>query len=165
MAERLHAAKAFDSARHQPLVRGLTSDTPAKQFEAACEPIVRDILTSYEGFTAVEKGPTFTGTPFDYFGFKDGEPYVIELKSSRHHYRLPEETQRHRMEQLLEAVPVLHIALLQVKVLEGVYRMLYDDEVIWLFSGRKAPMEPIVDWVRERLRSDRAKEQLKDSDG
>ena len=152
------ATKPFLGASHTATIRSLADDMPAKQFEAACEPIVRDILTSYEGFTAVERGPTFTGTPFDYFGFKDGKPYVIELKSSRHHYRLPEETQRHRMEQLLEAVPELHIALLQVKVLDGVYRMLYDDEVIWLFSGRKAPMEPIADWVRERLRSDRAKE-------
>jgi len=144
-------AKRFDAGLHRSLIGFLEGDMSTKQFEAACEPIVRDILTSYEGFIAVEKGPTFTGTPFDYFGFKDGIPHVVELKASRRQFNLPGETQRHRMEQLLEAVPNLHIALLQVKILDGVYRMLYDEDVIRLFSGPKAPMEPIMDWVRERL--------------
>jgi len=141
---------AFDTERHRPVIAALGDAMPTKEFEAACEPIARDILTSCEDFASVEKGPTFTGTPFDYFGFKDGVPYAVELKASRHHLNLPGETQRHRIEQLLKAVPGLHIALLQVKVLDGVYRMQYDEEVIRLFTGRKAPMEPIVAWVNER---------------
>ena len=126
---------------------------PTKEFEAACDPIARDILTRYEGFTSVEKGPTFVGTPFDFFGVRDGIPYVVELKTSRQQLNVPGETQRHRMQQLLKAVPGLHIALLQIKVLDGAYRMLYDEEVTRLFEGRKAPMEPIVNWVIEHLQS------------
>jgi len=125
---------------------------PTKEFEAACEPIVLDILANHEDFASIEKGPAFTGTPFDFFGFRDGAPYIIELKASRHHFNLPGETQRHRMEQLLEAVDGLHIGLLQIKVCDGVYRTLYDDDVTRLFSGRKAPMEPVVGWVKELLR-------------
>jgi len=142
---------AFDTERHRSVIAALGDAMPTKEFEAACEPIARAILTSCEDFASVEKGPIFTGTPFDYFGFKDGVPYAVELKASRHHLNLPGETQRHRMEQLLKAVPGMHIALLQVKILDGVYRMQYDDEVARLFSGRKAPMEPIVDWVNERI--------------
>jgi len=112
---------------------------------------VLDVLTAYEGFTSVERGPTFNGTPFDYFGFLGGVPHVVELKASRHHFNLLGETQRHRLEQLLEVVEGLHIALLQVKVCNSAYRILYDDDVTCLFSGRKAPMGAIIDWVTERL--------------
>ena len=143
--------KEFDASRHRILIDSLTSAIRAKEFEIACEPIVRDILANYEGFKSVEKGPSFNGTPFDYFGFRSGMPYIIELKSSRHQFNLPHETQRQRMEQLLAAVPKLHIALLQVKVLDGVYQMLYDDQVTCYFSGKKAPMEPIIDWVSQHL--------------
>jgi len=86
---------------------------PGKLFEAACEPIVRDILRNHEGFASIEKGPTFIGTPFGCFGRRDGVPYV--------------------------------------KVLDGVYRMLYDEQVTRFFTGHKAPMEPIVEWVKGRM--------------
>ena len=38
-----------------------------------------------------------------------------------------------------------------VKVLDGVYRMLCDEQVTRFFAGHKAPMEPIAEWVRERM--------------
>ena len=145
--------KKFSVKLHGLLVRDLAKDMPTKVFEARCEPIVRDILANNEGFVSIEKGPSFTGTPFDFFGSRDSIPYIVEFKGSRHHFNLPGETQRRRMKELLAEVPELHIALLQVKVCEGLYRMLYDNEVIRLFSGRKAPMQPIVAWVTERLAS------------
>ena len=143
--------QTFDIQPHERLVRDLAKDMPSKVFEARCEPIVRDILANHEGFVSIEKGPSFAGTPFDFFGFRDGTPYIVEFKGSRHHFNLPGETQRHRMKALLEAVEGLHIALLQVKACDGVYRMLYDEDVIRLFSGRKAPMGPIAAWVTKRL--------------
>ena len=144
--------KTFDVKPHECLIRDLEKDMPTKVFEARCEPIVLDILANHENFASIEKGPSFSGTPFDFFGVRYRTPYIVEFKGSRHHFNMPGETQRHRMEQLLEAIEGLHIALLQVKVCDGLYRMLYDGDVVRLFSGRKAPMEPIVDWVKERQR-------------
>jgi len=143
----------FDVAHDEALIARVKGDMPTKKFEAACEPIVRDILEKHESFVSLEKGPSFVGTPFDFFGFRDGTPYIIEFKGSRHQFNLPGETQRRRMKELLAVVSELHIALLQVKVCEGLYCMLYDEEVTRLFSGRKAPMEPIIDWVKSRLPS------------
>ena len=155
MAVRPVQIRSFDIKPHECMIRALEKDMPTKVFEAKCEPIVLDILANYENFASIEKGPSFTGTPFDFFGVRCGSPYIVEFKGSRHHFNLPGETQRHRMEGLLEAVEGLHVALLQVKVCDGLYRMLYDEDVIRLFSGRKARMEPIVDWVRERLGASR----------
>lgn len=151
MTEKLVEIKALDVGLHKRPIKCLESDMPTKEFEARCEPIVLDILENHEYFVSIEKGPSFAGTPFDFFGFRDGTPYVIEFKGSGHQFNLPGETQRRRMKELLKAVAGLHIALLQVKVCDGVYRILYNEEVTRLFSGRKAPMEPIVDWVKQRL--------------
>ena len=41
------------------------------------------------------------GTPFDFFGFKNGEPYIIELKCSLKYFYTPRETQKKRMQELL----------------------------------------------------------------
>jgi hypothetical protein len=142
--------KTFNTRPHEHLISGLAKDMPTKKFEAACEPIVFDILANYESFVSIER-PPFTRTPFDFFGFRNGIPYIVEFKGSLHKFNFPGETQRRRMKVLLEAVDGLHIALLQVKACDGVYRMLYDEEVTRLFSGRKAPMKPIIDWVTERL--------------
>lgn len=154
---RMSAAEwAFDAAAHRALISTFTTALPAKELEAACEPIVRDILENREGFDRVRKGPTFPGTPFDYFGFRHGTPYVVELKASRHQYSLPHETQRHRLQTLLEAVPDLGVALLQIKACDGVYRILYDGKVTRLFTIRQAPMQPIIEWVEQHVAEDPA---------
>ena len=48
---------------HRALIDSLQADMPTKEFEAACEPIVLDILTRHEGLSSAEKEPTFTDTP------------------------------------------------------------------------------------------------------
>lgn len=111
----------------------------------------RQILENHEGFNGVRKGPTLSGTPFDYFGFRGTRPYVVELKASRHQYNLPHETQRHRLQTLLEAVPGLGVALFQIKACDGVYRILYDEDVTRLFTIRQAPMEPVIAWVKQQM--------------
>ena len=111
-----------------------------------------DILQSYEGFENVEKGPNFLGTPFDFFGFKDGSPYIIELKSSLNHFNAPGETQKRRLKELLERMEGLKAAILQVKLRKGEYRIFYHEDMEILFQERKAPLEPIEDWIRDRLK-------------
>lgn len=66
------------------------------EFEESIYPIAKHVLENCEEFTNVEKGPDFQGTPFDLFGFKDGKPYIIELKSSMKYFNLPGVVQRGR---------------------------------------------------------------------
>ena len=91
------------------------------------------------------------GTPFDFFAFREGKPYIIELKSSVRRYNLPGRTQRLRMESVLRRVPGLHVALLQIKLAECEYRLLLDREVWRLFRWEDAPLQPILEWLRERI--------------
>jgi len=109
-------SKGFDDTKHRAVISQLQEHMDLREFEKACYPIVVDILKSYEGFERVEKGPKFTGTPFDFFGFKNGEPYIIEFKGSLHYFNPPRGTQKRRMQELLTKIKGLRIALLQVKL-------------------------------------------------
>jgi len=55
------------------------------------------------------------------------------------------------MRELLRRIDYLNIALLQLKLNKGQYRIFYDKEMEILFNGTKAPFEPIEAWIRERL--------------
>ncbi len=145
--------KKFEMGAHEDLIRTLSQPMPTQEFESACEPIVLDILVNYEGFVSIEKGPAYPGTPFDYFGWRGGLPYVVEFKGSRHRLNFPGKTQQQRLLTVLGSVCGIHAALLQVRVCDGHYRMLYDDELTQLFTGREAPMQPIADWLRSRIQS------------
>jgi hypothetical protein len=144
--------KEFDAEKHKKTISQLRPHMDFKEFEQICSPIAIDILQNYEGFEKVTKGPQFTGTPFDFFGFKDGEPYIIELKCSLKYFHTPSETQKRRMQELLNKIIGLRIALLQVKVGKAQYRILYNDEMDDLFEGAEAPLEPIEKWLRNRMR-------------
>ena len=143
--------KEFDTKKHEEIISQLREHMDFKEFEELCSPIAKDILENYEGFEKVKKGPQFTGTPFDFFGFKDGEPYIIELKCSLKYFHTPSETQKKRMQELLNKIIGLRIALLQVKVEKAQYRILYNDEMDILFNGPEAPLEPIEKWLRDRM--------------
>jgi hypothetical protein len=151
MKERKPVGKRFDVMTHEDLVRLLEGDAAPKEFEKACRPLVLDILENYEGFDAVEQGPGFPGTPFDFFGFRTGIPYVVEFKGSRFSFNSPGETQKRRLMGLLDQLPEVGVALLQVKVCKGMYRIFYNEEMKFIFSSRTAPLDPIVSWVRQRL--------------
>ena len=56
-----------------------------------------------------------------------------------------------RMQKLLRSIEYLNIALLQLKLRKAQYRIFYDEDMDILFSGTKAPLEPIEAWIRERL--------------
>ena len=143
--------KNFDDTQHRALINKLDKDLSPREFESACRDIVFDVLLNYENFERVEDGPNFRGTPFDFFGFKDGAPYIIEFKSSLHYFHSPGETQKRRMQELLRKIQGLKIALLQVKLKKAQYRILYNQEMDFLFEGREAAIKPIEKWIRERL--------------
>jgi hypothetical protein len=108
--------KKFDLNPHRERIGHLHEQTPGKEIEDACTDLVIDILTNYEGFEHVEKGPDFIGTPFDFFGYKEGQPYIIEFKGSLNTFNTPGETQKNRLQELLRRIDNLKVSLLQVKL-------------------------------------------------
>jgi hypothetical protein len=143
--------KNFDDTQYRKIIDQLDERMPGKELEAHCNSIAKDILINYEGFEWIEKGPEFRGTPFDFFGLKNGAPYIIELKASLKTFNAPGETQKWRMQELLHRIEYLNIALLQLKLRQAQYRIFYDEDMDILFNGTKAPLEPIEAWIRERL--------------
>ena len=57
------------------------------------------------------------------------------------------------LQELLKRIDGLNVALLQVRLRHSDYRILYNDELKPLFDGNPAPLEPIEDWLRERISS------------
>ena len=146
-------AKEFNLLPHSKIMSKIHKDMPGKELERLCVDIALDILRSYEGFTKTQKGPNFQGTPFDFFGFKNGAPYLVEFKASLNSFHSPGETQKRRLQELLHRIRGLRVALLQVKLNKANYRIFYDEEMKLLFYGPKAPIEPIEKWIRVRIRT------------
>ncbi len=143
--------KIFDISKYNDIIAGLHVNMPELEIEHLSEIVVPDILKNYEGFGFVEKGPNFRGTPFDFFGIKNQMPYIIEYKASLNNFNSPGETQKRRIQEVLKIVDGLHISLLQVKLSKGEYRIFSNEEMDFLFHGRKAKLEPIIEWIKERV--------------
>lgn len=143
--------KEFYVDKYEHVISRLRENMSELELEQSCEEVALDILQNYEGFEKVEKGPTFRGTPFDFFGYKNGTPYIIELKGSLNSFNTPGETQKWRLKELLRTFDGLNIALLQVKLRKAEYRIFYNEDMEILFRGKKAPLEPVQKWIRERI--------------
>ncbi len=144
--------KQFDKTKYKDLIEELKENILGLELEKSLEVLAYDILENYEGFEKVEKGPNFRGTPFDFFGFKNGEPYIIEFKGSLKRFNTPGETQKRRMIKLRTRVKGLNVALLQIKLRKGEYRIYYNEEMEILFQKREAPIEPIEDWIKQHIK-------------
>ncbi len=147
--------KKFDVNKHRNITELLSADMKGKEFENLCEPIVIDILKNYEGFKKIENANEASGfhnPPFDFFAFKGKTPYIIEFKGSMGNYNSPGETQKRRMKELLKSVAGLNIALLQVKVDTGEYRILYNDQLNLYFDGKPVSIRPVAAWIKSRLK-------------
>jgi hypothetical protein len=151
MRESIPTPKEFDNSGYQNLINSLSENMAELEFERRTEVVVYDILENYENFRGVEKGPNFRGTPFDFFGYKNDLPYIIEYKSSLNNFNTPGETQKRRLKEILNEIAELNIALLQVKLSKGQYRILYDEELKRILDTKKAPIEPIIDWIKDRI--------------
>jgi len=143
--------QSIDRTKHTEALALLRGDLTPREFERQCEPIVRDILVKHEGFERVERGPSFTGTPFDYFGFRGGIPHVVEFKGSRRSFPRPGKVQRRRLRRVLEAISGLSVAILQFRADTAEFRIRYGEDALQLLAEHDAPLEPIVAWVKERL--------------
>ena len=145
------ASGYFDRRTFRHRLRRLRTAPSNQEFARLCHPIVLDVLRR-EGFRRIVQGPNFQGTPFDYFARRQGKPYIIEFKGSTSRFRTPHETQRRRLWRVIRHLPGLGIALLQLKLHTAEYRILFNSEVRALFRWSEAPINPIVEWLRARVR-------------
>ncbi|MGV7223668.1 MAG: hypothetical protein ACQ9MH_19335 [Nitrospinales bacterium] len=146
--------KHFDNQKHLQIIDSLTENMNGKIFENSCEKIIVDILENYEDFKDIEsanKASGFTNPPFDFFGLKNGNPYVIEFKGSLDNFNSPGETQKRRLNELLKRIEGLNIALVQVKLKQAEYRIFYNEQVNIFFDGKQMPLEPVEAWLRLRI--------------
>ena len=144
----------FDNRKYSHTIESLTEHMDGKEFENSCEEIVRDILGKHENFTNIENVNNvsgFTNPPFDFFGFKNGKPYVIEFKGSLNNFNSPGETQKRRLKELLNRIEELNIALIQVKLRKSEYRIFYNEEMNLFFDGKQMPLEPVEEWLKLRI--------------
>lgn len=147
--------KLFDATKYKDLISTLKKETDLKKIEASCKPIVLDILENKEGFKNVQdvnQVPGFTNPPFDFFGFKKGEPYLIEFKGSLNYFHAPGETQKRRLQELRKKINRLQVALLQVRVGKGEYRIFFGEEMNLFFDGPQMPSAPVEKWIRQQLK-------------
>jgi len=144
--------KKFDSSKYVEMIGNLQENMSELEFERLSEIVVPDILENYEGFEQIVKGPDFRGTPFDFFGFKNRRPYMIEFKGSLKSFNTPGETQKRRLQEIHHEFKGLHVALLQVKLQHSQYRIFYDEEMDLLYNGKRASLEPIIGWLSERIK-------------
>jgi hypothetical protein len=144
-------SKPFDPKPYLKTIAGVTKNTPLKEIERVGALVAKNILMKYEGFKDIKDVPDFAGTPFDLFGFKKKEPFIIELKASLNSFNYPGEIQKQRMQNLLKRIEGLHVALIQLKFKRAEYRVFYDNQMDLLFYGSKMPLGPIENWIREYI--------------
>jgi hypothetical protein len=145
--------RSFDATKYKDLISTLKEETDLKKIEEMFLPVVFDILKK-EGFKDVQdvnRVPGFTNPPFDFFGFKKGEPYLIEFKGSLNYFHAPGETQKRRLQELRKKIDGLRIALLQVRLVKGEYRIFFDEEMDLFFDGPQMPSAPVEKWIRQQL--------------
>ncbi len=149
------ARKNFDTKPHTYNIKQLNTVMPEKKFESLCEPVVIDILQNYEGFKLVESANNVSGfhNPlFDFFAFKGKTPYIIEFKGSLNSFNSPGEMQKRRIKELMSHIDGLKLALIQLRINTGEYRIFYNNEINLFFDGRKVSIAPVIEWIEGKLK-------------
>ncbi len=144
--------KEFDSSKFQDELEKLNKNMKGLEIEHRTEFLVPHILKKYEGFEKIEKGP-FKGAPFDFLGFKNNIPYIIEYKGSLNNFsNTPGEKQKIRLQEVLKQFDELEIVLLQINIKKSQYRIFYTEQVKeFFFKGTEIPLEPVISWLRDRV--------------
>ena len=76
---------------------------------------------------------------------------MIELKGSLDSFNSPGETQKRRLQEILDEIDDLGVALIQVNLRKELYRIFFDDQLSILFDGQQRPIEPIINWIRSKM--------------
>jgi hypothetical protein len=143
---------------HYEKIEELKKKLSPKTFEETSEPVVWALL-KHEGFQNrlnANKKSGYPNPPFDFFAYRDGEPYMIEYKGSLENFNSPGETQKRRLQELRKKYRPhnLHVALLQVgfqRGKTGEYRLLIDGEMDHLFAGDQVPLDKLEEWIEDQL--------------
>jgi hypothetical protein len=147
--------KPFDSAKYKGQISSLNERTALKEIEQSCFPIAIDILENYEGFRDVKPAnysSDFSNPPFDFFGYKKGEPFLIEFKGSLFHFHSPGETQKRKLLELCKKIEGIHLALLQVRLKKSDYRIFLKEEMDLFFDGPQRDMNAVANWIKKQLK-------------
>jgi hypothetical protein len=144
---------AFDPQKYSDRVAGISKNTSHETIDQIGVEVAKKFLKNELDFTEVKDGPNFVGTPFDLFGCLNRCPYMIELKTSREGFHYPGEIQKQRMRELLKKINGLHVALLQINLSGGEYRIYYDNQMDLLFYGDKKPFDKIEDWITGKMKA------------
>jgi hypothetical protein len=148
------AGKNFDTNPHSDNIKQLNTVMSENKFKSLCDPVVMDILQNYEQFKLVESANNVSGfhnPPFDFIAFKGKTPYLIAFKGSLNSFNSPGETQKRRLKELMSHFEGLKLALIQVRINTGEYRIFYNNEINLFFDGRKISIAPVVHWIDGKL--------------
>ncbi len=77
--------------------------------------------------------PAFTIRRLIFFALKDSTPYIIEAKTSLKNFISPGETQKRRLKEVMDRVENLNIAILQIRLGPGEFRIFYNDDTNLFF--------------------------------
>lgn len=147
--------KKFDTDPHSDIINRLNRVITEKRFESLCKPIVLDILQNNEGFTKAESAeniPGFDKPPFDYLAFKGKTPYLIECKVALNSFNSPGETDKRRIKELMSQIDGLKMAIIQVRVNTGEYRIFFNNETDLFFDRRKVSVAPVIEWIESKMK-------------
>jgi hypothetical protein len=150
---RKYAPKQFDATKYLDDVQYLKSLKP-KKFEEETIPFAKDILKKYENFDQISDANqqlNFNNPPFDFFGFKNGSPHIIEYKGRYKQFGAIRKGQRQRQHRILENVKSLKSALIQINFREQEYKILYDNQIDDCYPAKEIPMDSIINWIRSKL--------------
>jgi hypothetical protein len=146
----------FDASKYSETIRQLETYTP-KEFEIKTSWIAKEIL-EMNNFKKVEDANgsndlKFNNPPFDFFGFKNGNPHIIEYKGRKDNFARSQKDQRQRQIRILDELNTLKSALIQINFQKEKYRILYDEQIDNCYPAFDTPMDSIKDWITSRLKN------------
>jgi hypothetical protein len=144
-----------DFSEYRNLIKELVKKKNNKVFESETSPIAKDILRD-SGFTQIEdangnKEMKFNNPPFDFFGYKNDSPYIIEYKGNKDKFSGIAPDQRRRQLRIMDEINKLNSALIQINFKQEKFRILYNEQIDVLYPSFEIPMDSIVTWLRRKL--------------
>lgn len=112
------------------------------------------VLSGQEGVVGLkplERVDCMAGAPFDFLGFLDGRPCLFAVKAGRKRFLPPDERLKRRLLALADRLGGVRVALLQLKLDPGRYRLIADDDLRRLPDGFESRMAKMACWVREHF--------------
>ena len=153
-AARMPVTKPFDAGRYRIPAAASGGPGAAERRQALCRSIGGDILNLQEGFSrlagteGLAAGP---GAPFDFFGFRGEAPFIIKLTGAFNRFNNPGRNRVRRLIGYRAKIPGLNVALLQLRLNRGEYRLWVNEALLALADGPGGGADPAEQWIRARM--------------